>query len=224
MASAGRILIMPKGTYDSSTTYEMLDMVGYNGTTWLAKKTVVGIEPSDANGEYWHNFVDFDENEYANKTVLSSVNNTVDPNATSLARVRTKHTNCPTSDTEYVIDTIFVDGTDDIYEKYQYARGTGDVFYTRYKGYNAGWSLWTPVAIGGSTTINYNPSGYNYIEWTFDIGKPDNVKLFANVVGTTELYVVATNIVSYAATSVTVRFILNKAYSDIVTLRIGYIL
>lgn len=60
MASAGRILIMPKGNYDSSATYEMLDMVSYNGTTWLAKKTVSNIEPSAANSEYWHNMFDLD--------------------------------------------------------------------------------------------------------------------------------------------------------------------
>lgn len=54
MASAGRILIMPKGEYDSSITYEMLDLVKHNGTSWLAKKTAQGIEPSDANSEYWH--------------------------------------------------------------------------------------------------------------------------------------------------------------------------
>lgn len=60
MASAGRILIMPKGAYDSSTTYDMLDMVKYNGTSWLAKKTVTGIEPSDTNSDYWHNLFDFD--------------------------------------------------------------------------------------------------------------------------------------------------------------------
>ena len=58
MASAGRILIMPKGNYDSSATYEMLDMVHHNGTTWLAKKSVTSIEPSAANSEYWHNLVD----------------------------------------------------------------------------------------------------------------------------------------------------------------------
>lgn len=52
MASAGRILIMPKGTYDASKTYEMLDLVNHNGVSWIAKKTVTGIEPSE--GEYWH--------------------------------------------------------------------------------------------------------------------------------------------------------------------------
>lgn len=60
MASAGRILIMPKGNYDSSATYEMLDMVHYNGTSWLAKKTATGIEPSAANSEYWHNMFDIE--------------------------------------------------------------------------------------------------------------------------------------------------------------------
>ena len=60
MASAGRILIMPKGNYDSSVTYEMLDLVSHNGKSWLAKKTVIGIEPSETNGEYWHNMIDID--------------------------------------------------------------------------------------------------------------------------------------------------------------------
>lgn len=54
MASAGRILIMPKGEYDASVTYEMLDLVFYGGTSWIAKKTVVGIEPNETNTEYWH--------------------------------------------------------------------------------------------------------------------------------------------------------------------------
>lgn len=60
MASAGRILIMPKGAYDATTTYEMLDLVSHNSASWLAKKTSVGIEPSDANSEYWHNLIDLD--------------------------------------------------------------------------------------------------------------------------------------------------------------------
>lgn len=54
MASAGRILIMPKGNFDSSVTYEMLDLVYHNGTAWIAKKPVVGIEPNDVNSEHWH--------------------------------------------------------------------------------------------------------------------------------------------------------------------------
>ena len=64
MTSAGRILIMPKGGYDSSTTYEMLDLVTHNGASWLAKKTVVGVEPSASNSEYWHNMLDFDPSDF----------------------------------------------------------------------------------------------------------------------------------------------------------------
>ena len=67
MASAGRILIMPKGNYDSSVTYEMLDLVSYSGASWLAKKTVVGIEPSDENSEYWHNMLDFDPSDFESR-------------------------------------------------------------------------------------------------------------------------------------------------------------
>lgn len=49
--NAGRILIMPKGNYDESAQYEMLDLVYYNGASWIAKKTVSGIAPSES--EYW---------------------------------------------------------------------------------------------------------------------------------------------------------------------------
>lgn len=63
MASAGRILIMPKGNYDANTTYEMLDLVFHNGTSWLARKTVVGIEPSEANEEYWQCLLKLPEQE-----------------------------------------------------------------------------------------------------------------------------------------------------------------
>lgn len=53
MATAGRILIVPRGDYSASTTYQMLDLVNYNSATWLAKKTSVGVTPSDATSEYW---------------------------------------------------------------------------------------------------------------------------------------------------------------------------
>ncbi len=61
MATAGRILIMPKGPYDASATYEMLDMVSHEGATWLAKKTSVGIAPSDSVSDYWFKMVGVSE-------------------------------------------------------------------------------------------------------------------------------------------------------------------
>lgn len=61
MASAGRILIMPKGNYNAATTYEILDLVYHNGASWLAKKTVQGIEPSVSNSEHWQNVFNLNE-------------------------------------------------------------------------------------------------------------------------------------------------------------------
>lgn len=55
MAAAGRILIMPKGDYKEESQYELLDLVKHNGTSWIAKKASIGIEPSEANSEYWQN-------------------------------------------------------------------------------------------------------------------------------------------------------------------------
>ena len=57
MADAGKILIMPKGIYDANTSYEVLDLVSHNDIAWLSKKDVKGIEPSEANSEYWFKMV-----------------------------------------------------------------------------------------------------------------------------------------------------------------------
>lgn len=51
MISAGRVLIMPKGDYNPSVTYEMLDLVSYNGSSYIAKGTTTGNLPT--NTTYW---------------------------------------------------------------------------------------------------------------------------------------------------------------------------
>lgn len=53
-ASAGRVLLMPKGVYDAETTYTMLDMVRYGKSTFVCKQTTTGNTP-DPNGDtaYW---------------------------------------------------------------------------------------------------------------------------------------------------------------------------
>lgn len=61
MTPVGKILILPKGRYEADTVYKMLDLVMHNGTSWIAKKTVVGIEPSEENAEYWQKLVDIDD-------------------------------------------------------------------------------------------------------------------------------------------------------------------
>ena len=51
MISAGRVLLMPKGAYNPSTTYEILDIVSYNGSSYIAKGTTTGNLPTDTT--YW---------------------------------------------------------------------------------------------------------------------------------------------------------------------------
>ena len=56
MVSAGRILILPQGTWNNATMYNMLDLVAYNGVSWLCKRQCVGITPSVSATEYWQQF------------------------------------------------------------------------------------------------------------------------------------------------------------------------
>ena len=97
----------------------------------------------------------------ADKTYLktvSSATSTEDPNTTSLPRIRVKHANCPTSDSTYIIDTIFTDGEKEIHEKYQIAQGTGGNAYLgfRAKAYNSTWTNWEEVATTADLA-NYLP-------------------------------------------------------------------
>lgn len=47
----GKISICPKGEYDSTVTYQPLDMVSYNGNSFLARAESKGIAPAD--GDDW---------------------------------------------------------------------------------------------------------------------------------------------------------------------------
>ena len=51
MATAGRVAIVPKGDYNSATTYKKLDMVRYKNSVYVAKKASTGVLPT--NTEYW---------------------------------------------------------------------------------------------------------------------------------------------------------------------------
>ena len=51
MTSAGRVMPLPKGTYSGSTTYHVLDVVEYNGSSYIAKQTTTGNAPT--NTTYW---------------------------------------------------------------------------------------------------------------------------------------------------------------------------
>lgn len=47
----GKIAIVLKGNYSSSTQYEPYDLVTYGGSSFLAKQNVKGITPG--NNTYW---------------------------------------------------------------------------------------------------------------------------------------------------------------------------
>ena len=49
--SAGKVMFIPKGDYNAQTTYQRLDFVTYKGSSYVAKKTTAGNDPTDT--EYW---------------------------------------------------------------------------------------------------------------------------------------------------------------------------
>lgn len=51
MVSAGRVMMLPKGEYNAATTYSVLDMVSYQGGSYVAKGTTTGNVPTDDT--YW---------------------------------------------------------------------------------------------------------------------------------------------------------------------------
>ena len=48
----GKVSVVPRGDYNASTTYYALDIVGYNGGSYLAMKEVTGVTPSN-DGVNW---------------------------------------------------------------------------------------------------------------------------------------------------------------------------
>lgn len=48
----GKVSVVPKGDYSASTTYYALDIVGYNGGSYLAMQQITGVTPSN-DGVNW---------------------------------------------------------------------------------------------------------------------------------------------------------------------------
>ena len=56
---AGKVMPRPRGPYDETTAYRILDMVTLNNKLWIAKKSnLIGVEPSEANRDSWMLAVD----------------------------------------------------------------------------------------------------------------------------------------------------------------------
>lgn len=47
MVSAGRILLMPRGAFDANVQYDILDLVSYNGSSYIALGPTIGNLPTD---------------------------------------------------------------------------------------------------------------------------------------------------------------------------------
>ncbi len=57
MVNAGRVLIIPQGDWSSLEPYQMLDLVTYDKTAYLARKASVGVNPqTDVQKVYWQPF------------------------------------------------------------------------------------------------------------------------------------------------------------------------
>lgn len=84
MNDAGRIGFLIKGDYDANATYEFLDVVYYEGASYVAKTTTTGNTPVRSN-EYWQIFAegvstdsalsDSSTNAVQNKVIASELNN-----------------------------------------------------------------------------------------------------------------------------------------------------
>ena len=58
-AVAGKVMMRPRGDYDPSAVYDILDLVKHNNKPWICKQNnVMDIEPSETNSEYWMLFID----------------------------------------------------------------------------------------------------------------------------------------------------------------------
>lgn len=58
MTNAGRVLLIPRGDYNAATTYTMLDVVYYEGRSYVCKQTSTGNLPT--NTTYWQAMTEAD--------------------------------------------------------------------------------------------------------------------------------------------------------------------
>ena len=76
-ASAGRVLLIPKGDWNANTTYTGLDWVRHNGAAWVCKNTCTNIEPTLENTNYWQLISKDGDSVTADTAMSDSSTNTV---------------------------------------------------------------------------------------------------------------------------------------------------
>ena len=112
MGSAGRVLIIPKGPYDSSATYSQLDMVRYDRHTWICKKACTGVTPSES--AYWMEIgadgldgAPGRDGEDFNSELLDPINGNIAKLETSVEEINTELNNkAPKTHTHSEFETI----------------------------------------------------------------------------------------------------------------------
>lgn len=58
----GKVSVCPKGTYDANATYQPLDIVTYNGNSFMARTESTGVTPTD--GENWQRLTEQKERRF----------------------------------------------------------------------------------------------------------------------------------------------------------------
>ena len=240
MASAGRILIMPKGNWNAETEYEMLDLVFYNGTSWLAKKDIPkGLEPSE-NSVFWHCMFDFDPSSVYER--LSAIENQMlsslsfdEEGALELGDGKGK-----TYVTEYgavfsaikdednhrnliLGHPIMATSPDDYLKILDVVEGKL-TFYKIFGEHNLPLlnNYMAHKANGGTMSFTANPNGNDYVIHTFNIEHQNDIMFFANTIATDDVFVTGINIRNYQPNSVEVRFALSKPYSSDIIFMVAY--
>lgn len=98
--SAGKIMPLPRGPYDATATYNILDMVTLNNKLWVAKKSgVKGVTPSDDAAE-WMMAVDGTTDVKGLETTVNEKFSEIDTKFTGYdADLNTLHTQSNTTET-----------------------------------------------------------------------------------------------------------------------------
>lgn len=244
MASAGRILIMPKGEWNTETQYEMLDLVGHNGKVWLAKKEAVGIEPSINTAEHWMDVIDLTKINLNDVKILSTDGgrqSMVKGNQffISNGRGRLYHSESPNvatmilqsndSEDEFDKNASAWDIRRDIpldtrYGLIEWDENGNSIRYSLFGTHNLDLlnSHIQHKANGGTISFTANPNGNDYVIHTFNIENQNDIMFFANTIATDDVYVTGINIRNYQPNSVEVRFALSKPYSSDIIFMVAY--
>ncbi len=117
MVSAGRVMLIPKGEYNALTTYNVLDMVSYNGSSYVAKTTTTGNRPTDTSkwmimassgaGQTFENLSDVDFSNLAegDLPIYDSINNEWKNTSTSAVTVTNNPISITTQSAQVARDT-----------------------------------------------------------------------------------------------------------------------